>query len=1156
MDLSRLLKSFFESVETGVLITDRDGTTLLVNDAYCALTGYSKEELRGKTFSLGITAEQREEAMTTHKLLFAQEIKGTSSGKTSQHWQVQRKDGKHIAVVESSYVLQLATEERYLVTMVREVNQPRTDIQLTGLFPSAQDQVEEGVLFTNLSGTILYWNSGAAAFCNLHEQKASGRKIQDFFPHLDLQELKVQSNKGQEQLLLSNQYQQDSDTCIELKVHPFLNEKELAGFSFTLLNTRKKGRSKEYWQEQRNARDTLAKPKTNFLIRLDLNGVLTYANSAFLSSGIPAKDIHQKSFKEYIAPEDGQAWEEHLQKLLHSSFMQRLQLRMLRRNGSPCWVMWEFVPLYNNSEKATGLQGVGYYDNEQKNIGKERDELLLRLQAMNEELQANEEELRQNLERTVELNQYILKNERKFKSLLENSFEAVMVFDEPGYITYASPSVESTLGYSAEEMLNKKGIAFVHPDDKEQTRQLLGRVMEKPGNKVYILQRVMTKSGHYVWTESYTVNLLHDENIRGVVSNFRDVTERIQAEEKLRDSEATLNLAQHIANLGSAEFDLQSGKVKHSSGVFAIYDFDLDTFTEEEFNGFEYIHPEDAERASEFFNNYKPSGPEWIKGLAELSEEKIKEAETVSFEFRIVSAMGRLKYLKTKNRFIRNKDGKPVKSILTIQDISAEKERRHLLDETSRIARIGGWQLDLQTNTVSWTDQTYQLFEIPSTEELSVEKATQFYLPDYQPVLMDAFQKLVTEGTAFDLELKMATATKKEVWVRMLGQAEMVNNKVVLVKGTMQDITSRKNAEQEIRRYTQRLQLATEAAGIGIWDWDLHTNKMVWDQQMKELYGLPAGKDEVEFNDYKKALHPDEVQEQERLLKKVFKDKKLESEFRIISHSEVRWIKSYAKIIEDEEGQLRRMLGLNWDISRLKETEEMLRENNQELLKINHELDQFVYSTSHNLRAPLTSILGILNLIKNYPEGADIQTYLHLIEKSVVKLDETIQEISDYSRNTRVDVVLEPVNFEAIIEGVIESLSFLEQAEKINISYVTPDGFNFLSDSSRLKMIFTNLLSNAIKYACSEEKAPSIFIAVAEKEEGISISIKDNGIGIAQEHQEKIFSMFFRASSKSTGSGLGLYIVKEAVQKLGGTISVKSVLGKGTEFTIFLPNPG
>lgn len=1036
MNRARLLSSFFESVETGICITDREGIILLVNDAFCSLYGYSKEELTGSLFTLVFPSEQRKKALEDYQAQFSQEKKKA----TPRLWQVQRKDGRNLIVSVSSFNLPLSPQEHYRVAMVKEVPE--------------------------------------------------------------------------------------------------------------------KDKSKQELLEQRNILNSLVESQTNFLIRLDTQGTFTYANKAFLSSGIVNEEISQKKFQDYLQPEDLKDWVEQWQGLLQSTHVQRRELRMRKKEGSTCWVAWEFIKLQDDWEEAGGLQGIGFDITERKKAEQERDELLYRMQALNEELQTNEEELRQNLERTVQLNHSIVKNEKKFKSLLENSFEAIILYDEAGYITYASPSVGNTLGYAAGEMVGKKGMAFIQEEDKPQTRELLAQMMEKPGSRVYILQRVKRKDGRFIWTESYNTNLLHDENVHAIVSNFRDVTERIQAEEKLRDSEATLNLAQHIANLGSAEFDLLSGEVKHSSGVYAIYDFDLDTFSEEEFNGFDYIHPEDREKPLILFDNYAPPGPEWIKALANLSEETIREVESTPFEFRIISAAGRLKYLRTKNRFIRDENGKPVKSILTLQDISEEVQRKRLLKETSRMAKTGGWELNLLTNKVNWTRQTYALFDIPSTEELTIEKATSFYLPEYQPILMTAFQALTTEGTPFDLELKMTSASKKELWVRMQGQAEMVNKKVVLAKGTMQDITNQKEAEYEVRQYAERLQMATEAAGIGIWDWDMKANKLIYDQQMRDLYAIPKDKKELKYIDFTKSLHPDDVLQQEILLQNILKIKKQETEFRIITPSGVKWIKSYAKVFDDEHGKPKRMLGLNWDNTREKETEERLRRNNEELLKTNHELDHFVYSTSHNLRAPLTSILGILNLIKNYPQGADFHTYLHLIEKSVTKLDETIQEITDYSRNTRVEVSLEPVNFEAIIEEAIESLSFLEQAEKINITYRTLGDSRFLSDSSRLKMIFTNLISNAIKYAKPEEEGPSIFILVEQQEEGVIIRIKDNGIGIAKEHQEKIFNMFFRASSKSTGSGLGLYIVKEAVHKLGGTIRVESKLGEGTEFIIFLPEPG
>ena len=1158
-DTFQLLSGFFESVETGVRITNAEGEIVLVNAAYCSLYGYTREELLGKNFTLVLPPQQRE---TVLKLYFA-EFRENSRKTPLVHWQVQRKDGQKMTVAVNSFNIQIGENMRYRVAMVREVNQVLNSMNQRTFYVSVLNSVEDSVIVTDLSGTIIYLNKGTTSLYQVKEEDLVGQSAQKLWPEQELADLLDFFREGNKQYDIESwQYQRKDGRSlfINIKIMPLLEaENALSGLIFMSQDVTEKHTNELEVLQQRNMLASLVESQSNYLIRLHPDSRLSYTNNAFLASDIYQESMQGKPFGNFVYADDKKIWQDLFKALQNSECMQKAEFRMLQKGGEPVWTKWEFVCLPDRRGQLTAIQGVGSDISERKKTERERDKLLYHTQALNEELQANEEELHQNLERTIELNHYVQKSKKRFQSLLENSFEAIMLFDEAGYITYTSPSVTNTLGYTAEELQGQKGITFIHEDDRQRTRELLAQVMEKPGNKVYILQRIRKKDNSFIWSDAYTTNLLHDENVRAIVSNFRDVTERIEAEEKLRDSEASLNLAQHVANLGSAEFDLINGTVKHSSGIFAIYDFDLSIFSEEEFNGFDYIHPDDVKRLQTLFNNFKEPGIDWIKAISLTPKGTLREIGSAPFEFRIISAKGRLKYLRTKNRIIRDKEGKPVKSLITIQDVSEEKQRERLLDETSRISKIGGWELDMQSMQISWTLQTYKLFEIPPTEELTVEKATSFYLPEYQPVLQETFQNLISKGTPFDLELKMATATQKEIWVRMLGRAEKVKGKIVLAKGTMQDISGKKEAEREIQEYAERLRMATEAAGIGIWDWNLQLNEMMWDTQMRELYHIPKEQKTVSYADFKQAVHLEDIAPMEVLLEDALKTKKLESEFRIITpSSEIKWVKSYARVFDDEQGNPKRMVGVNWDISWLKQTEETLRNSNEELLKTNQELDHFVYSTSHNLRAPLTSILGIVNLIKSSPETADYGMYTHLIEKSVVKLDETIQEIADYSRNTRVEVICEEVNFEALIQEVIESLSFLEQAKKITISYMVPDGLHFVSDSSRLKMIFTNLVSNAIKYYDPEEEEPFISIlieeVVEEVEKGVSIRIKDNGIGIAPQHQDRIFNMFFRASSKSTGSGLGLYIVQEAVHKLGGTIDVESQAGKGTNFLLFLPN--
>ena len=235
------------------------------------------------------------------------------------------------------------------------------------------------------------------------------------------------------------------------------------------------------------------------------------------------------------------------------------------------------------------------------------------------------------------------------------------------------------------------------------------------------------------------------------------------------------------------------------------------------------------------------------------------------------------------------------------------------------------------------------------------------------------------------------------------------------------------------------------------------------------------------------------------------------------------------------------------------EAENTLRKQNEELVKINKELDSFVYSVSHNLRAPLMSVLGLLNLVKK--DDCDTpEVFLSMMEHSIHKLDDTLKEILDYSRNARNEIVGEEVNVKGLVEDSIERLKYLAGSEKIEKQLDIDGRLLFHTDGSRLAVVFNNLLSNSIKYRDPNKRNQFIYISIGITGESLNIIFSDNGIGIREELIPRIFNMFFRATEKSDGAGLGLYIVKETIEKLGGTIQVKSALGEGTEFNIMLPS--
>jgi signal transduction histidine kinase len=231
--------------------------------------------------------------------------------------------------------------------------------------------------------------------------------------------------------------------------------------------------------------------------------------------------------------------------------------------------------------------------------------------------------------------------------------------------------------------------------------------------------------------------------------------------------------------------------------------------------------------------------------------------------------------------------------------------------------------------------------------------------------------------------------------------------------------------------------------------------------------------------------------------------------------------------------------------------ENFANQKNAELQKVNEALDRFVYSVSHDLRSPLSSILGLINLANLTKDPEELNQIIKMIQGRVMAQDNFIREIIDYSRNARTETVLEPIVLKKLVDEVIETLKFDGLADKIEFRKEIPEDFILTSDKIRLTVILSNLIGNAIKYHDLKKESP--FIQIGFDVERRSLYVEDNGSGVMPQHQQKIFNMFYRGSDRVTGSGLGLFITKEAVSKLGGAINLKSVYGEGSTFTVIFP---
>lgn len=227
-------------------------------------------------------------------------------------------------------------------------------------------------------------------------------------------------------------------------------------------------------------------------------------------------------------------------------------------------------------------------------------------------------------------------------------------------------------------------------------------------------------------------------------------------------------------------------------------------------------------------------------------------------------------------------------------------------------------------------------------------------------------------------------------------------------------------------------------------------------------------------------------------------------------------------------------------------------ENDYERSK--YELDRFIYSASHDIRSPISSILGLINIMKMDYTDNKSKKFIELLEVSAQRLDRFVIDLSTFAENSRKDIKSKPIDFKLAISDILDRLKDHHSFSSVKINYEITDESIFYSDYFRVRLILNQVIKNALDFCDVNKKTPIISIQIFTRQDKAIIEILDNGIGIAQNHLDKVFDLFYRATSLSKGSGIGLYVTREAVIKLGGIISVNSEFGLGTSIKLELPN--
>lgn len=298
--------------------------------------------------------------------------------------------------------------------------------------------------------------------------------------------------------------------------------------------------------------------------------------------------------------------------------------------------------------------------------------------------------------------------------------------------------------------------------------------------------------------------------------------------------------------------------------------------------------------------------------------------EGVSFRtdtMRVILENGESVWYEWKIDSVKDEDDVVSGVILVLEDITGRKLNETHLIKSQEVARIGGWEVELVNNAIYWSSITREIHEVPDDYIPNLKDWIFFFKEGYsRDTITQMVQEGIERGTAWDTELQIVTAKGKEVWVRAIGEPEVVDGKCVRITGTFQDIERRKKAEIEHKNVSGRLALATKAAGIGIWEYDIENNEVFWDPNMYILYGIEASNFEGVYEAWQACVLPEDSERTSRAVQDAIEGKReFNTTFRVRwPNGEVRWIKAEATVIRNEQGVALRMIGINTDITELK----------------------------------------------------------------------------------------------------------------------------------------------------------------------------------------------------------------------------------------------
>lgn len=711
-----------------------------------------------------------------------------------------------------------------------------------------------------------------------------------------------------------------------------------------------------------------------------------------------------------------------------------------------------------------------------------------------------------------------------------------------GRIVDANNAAVLFYGYPRNRLLQMH-ISDLNILSKEELAVKMKSALQKSGNEFEFKHRLSDGTIKCVQVQSYPIV---KENRELLYSIIYDITERKQTEMQLRESQFRLNEAEYIAKLGHWEYDVEKDSLILSDAVYTIFESPDKTFPKSSEDLFKLYHPEDRQYGIDEFTN------------------ALRNNTSFHYELRLLLKNGKVKYVSNQGYTRNDFWGKPVKSIGIIQDITNRKKIELQLAESEASLRamfenaVVGIALADMDGKWEYCNEAFTVFMEYEEEELMGKSFSELTHPDDLEQELPFVEALRNKKISdYRIEKRFLTKSDGAKWGEsFISLIKNVAGEPEYFLGLVIDITERKILEEQLRFSEERLNLALESSGDGIWVWNTVTNDVYYTPQWKKMLGYEEYEIQNEYKEWEKRVHPDDLESAVKNIQNCIGG--LSDDF-VIEHrlqckdESYKWILSRGRVIErDVTGKPTRFTGTHTDINDRKVIENQLRD-------LNETKDKLISIISHDLRNPFHGIIASSNLLGEMcsdKECERVPRLASIIQESSQQAFDKLTDLLEWARVQTGRMEFEPneIDMKSFILPVIQSKQAEARSKGVTVVSRLETEKTLLADERMLRSIIDNLITNAIKFSY---ELGIVILEVTELEDAFLFSVTDTGTGMPKEKREKLFVIDKSKSSKGTrgeqGTGLGLVLCKEFVEMHEGKIWVKSQEGNGTTFYFTIP---